>query len=214
MTAAVDIESVDLSLGGKLVLSDLSLALGPGESLAVVGPNGSGKTSMLRLLATLVKPSSGTGTILDRQILSPSIREIRGRIGLISHTPALIGELTIAENLDHFARLAVQNPDDCTRALHVVGLEQVADRRVNESSFGMQRRTEIAWLLVAKPDLLLLDEAKSGLDVDARELVDAMIDLTLSRSGTVIAVSHDISQLGSALHRQMHLISGRLEPLS
>ena len=214
MTATVDIESVSLSLGGKPVLSDLSLALGPGESLAVVGPNGSGKTSMLRLLATLVKPSSGTGTILDRQIMSPSIREIRGRIGLITHTPALIGELTISENLEHFARIAGQDFDDCAYALRVVGLERVADRRVNESSFGMQRRTEIAWLLVAKPDLLLLDEAKSGLDADAQKLVDAMIDLALGRSGTVIAVSHELSQPGSAFHRQMHLVSGRLESLS
>lgn len=210
MTATVDIEAVNLSLGGRPVLSDLSVALAPGESLAVVGPNGSGKTTMLRLLATLVKPSSGRGTILERQILSPNIREVRRRIGLISHTPALIGELSIAENLEHFAKIAGQDFADCLRALQVVGLEGAADRLVNDSSFGMRRRTEIAWLLVAKPDLLLLDEAKSGLDVDARKLVDAMVDLTLERSGIVIAVSHELSQLGGAFGHQMQLISGRL----
>lgn len=213
MTASIDIEAVDLRLGGKLVLSDLSMAVGPGQSLAVVGPNGSGKTTMLRLLATLVKPSSGRGTILGRQVLTPNIREIRGRIGLVSHTPALIGELTIEENLRHFSRIAGRDFDDCLRSLDVVGLGRAADRPVKDSSFGMQRRTEIAWLLVAKPDLLLLDEAKSGLDVDARELVDAMIGLTLKRSGVVVAVSHDLSQLGTEFSSQMGLISGRLGTL-
>jgi ABC-type multidrug transport system ATPase subunit len=211
VTASVDLDDVDVVLGGKSVLLEVSLSLSGGESLAIVGPNGSGKTTLLRLLATLLKPTRGQGSILGQPILSPEIRQVRPDIGLITHTPALIEELTISENLLHFARLSGNPFEDCLRALEVVGMENAADRRVGDSSFGMRRRTEIAWLLVSKPKLLLLDEAKSGLDVEARELVDALVGLTLNKSGIVVGVSHQTSQLGDGFLHKRRLASGRLE---
>lgn len=210
MTASVHLDNVDVVLGGKPVLVEVCLSLSGGESLAVVGPNGSGKTTLLRLLATLLRPTSGQGSILGRTILGPEIRGVRQKIGLITHSPALIEELTISENLLHFARLSGNQFEDCLRALEVVGMEKAADRRVGDSSFGMRRRTEIAWLLVSKPKLLLLDEAKSGLDVEARELVDALVELTLNKSGIVVGVSHQTSQLGEDFQHKMRLASGRL----
>lgn len=211
MTALVELESVRVSRGGKIILEDISLTRASGDSVAILGPNGSGKTTLLKLLATLIRPEGGRGSILGTDVFSPGVRKIRRRVGLISHNPALIEELTLAENLRHFSNLAGTSFNDCIRALDIVGLGKAGDRKAGESSFGMQRRAEIAWLLVAKPELLLLDEAKSGLDIEARELIDALVDLTLERHGVAVAVSHESSQLGEQFQCQMYLTSGRLE---
>lgn len=214
MTAGVDFDGVSVNRGGNPILKDITFALPRGSSMGVVGPNGSGKTTLLRLIATLIRPAAGRGSVLGHDIFGAAMREVRGKVGLISHTPALIEELTLAENLQHFANLAGANFPDCIKALEVVGLENAADRRAGDSSFGMKRRTEIAWLLVSKPELLLLDEAKSGLDVEARQLVDALVDLTIDRGGISIGVSHVAAELGSQFKTEMRLSGGRLEASS
>lgn len=211
MKDLVQLESVGVALGGQTVLTDITLSLAPGETTAIVGPNGSGKTTLLRLLATLLRPGRGHGLVLGSELSRTVDRSVRNSIGLITHTPALIEELTISENLVHFCRISDRPETSVDRALSVVGLENAADRRVSRSSFGMKRRAEIAWLLVAKPRLLLLDEARSGLDVEARTLVDSLTRLTIERNGGVVTVSHEADGLGSGLAAIHRLVNGRLE---
>lgn len=208
------LDSVGVSLGGVTVLTDVSLQLGSGEAIAIVGPNGSGKTTLLRLLATLLRPAHGTGTILEADLAGVVDRSVRTSIGLITHAPALLDELTISENLTHFCRVSGRPEEAIPKALSAVGLENVADRPVARSSFGMKRRAEIAWLLVAKPRLLLLDEARSGLDGDARVLVDSLARLTRERAGGVVTVSHEDGDLGQDVGRIHRLENGRLEQVS
>jgi ABC-type multidrug transport system ATPase subunit len=210
----VELEDAGVSLGGRTILRGLNVSLGSSEILGITGPNGSGKTTLLRLVATLIRPDQGRGRVLGAALGTPEIYEVRRDIGLIGHIPAVIGELTLRENLEHATRLVGAELARVERSLRVVGLEQGADRKVEQSSHGMLRRTEAARLLITRPKLLLLDEAFSGLDVEARELIDALIDRTVGDGGSVVMVSHDAGQMAERTNRIMAISAGRLEAVA
>ena len=209
--ANVILDGAGVSLGGLAVLRGISLSIGPAEVVGIAGPNGSGKTTLLRLLATLARPDEGSGRVLGATLGTTEVYAVRHDIGLIGHVPALIHELSLRENLEHAARLAGDDVSRIDRALRVVGLEGAADRKVGQSSHGMLRRAEAARLLLTRPRLLLLDEAFSGLDTSARDLVDALVERSVSAGGSVVMVSHDATHLASRADRVMTISSGRIE---
>lgn len=178
------------------MLDDLEFELAAGEVAGVTGTNGSGKTTLLRTLATLTRVDGGRGEVLGVDINSDRALGVRREVGLIGHSPAALLHLTLRENLEHVCRLTGIERSRVHQVLHAVGLEEVADRIAAAGSFGMQRRLEVARLLLTRPRLLLLDEATSGLDTDAVELVSALIDRTVSNEGAVVMVSHDANLLG------------------
>lgn len=196
------------------MLRDLDLVVNPGESIGIAGPNGSGKTTLVRAAATLLSVDSGTVTVLGVDSRHPDLATTRRSIGLIGHQPAVIPELSLEENLLHIARLAGVDTARVGKALDVVGLDAAADRRADASSFGMRRRVEIAHLLLTRPMLLLLDEAASGLDDSARDLVDALVRSVCERGGGCLVVSHDHNQLATLTARVLNLVAGRLETVS
>lgn len=214
MESVVHFADAGVSLGGRPVLRNVDLLVRPGESVGVAGPNGSGKTTLIRAAATLVGVDHGSIAVLGRQLDAGGLVDVRRSIGLIGHQPSLLPELTLTENLEHVARLAGLDVSRVASALDVVGLTDAADRRAEAVSFGMKRRVEIAHLLITKPLLLLLDEAASGLDDSARELVDALVRSVCGRGGGCLVVSHDRSQLEDLTSRVLSLSGGRLEPVA
>lgn len=210
----VHLDDMGLSIGGRQVLAGIDLTLAPGHSVGVAGPNGSGKTTLVRALATLLPIDSGSARILDVDVRSRDLAPVRKQIGLIGHEPSLIPELTLTEYLEHAARLSGIDTSRIPNALDVVGLAGAADRRARDCSFGMRRRVEIAHLLLVKPRLLLLDEAASGLDDEARGLVTALVRSVLERNGGAVMVSHDRGHLAELCDRMFFLASGRLVSLS
>lgn len=199
-----------MSLGDKPVLRDIDLDLHPGQVIGISGPNGSGKTTLVRTIATLVRIDRGRAEVLGADVATGQAHGVRREIGLIGHTPAVIPELTLAENLDHACRLAGVDPSRSRRALGVVGLERAARTRAGAASHGMLRRLEVARLLLTRPRLLLLDEATHGLDSSALELVEALVARTVSRGGGTVMVSHDPDRLAKSCDAVMSLAVGRL----
>ncbi len=191
------------------MLHDLELTVRRSETIGVVGPNGSGKTTLLRLMASLLRPVAGRAEVLGADLSTPEVYRIRHRIGMIGHLPALVPELTLEENLEHIVRLVGLDPTRVGPALAAVGLERASSRRADASSHGMQRRAEIAILLLRRPEVLLLDEALSGLDSDASGLVTVLIARTTAGGGAVVTVSHDRAHM-EACDRVLTLAGGRL----
>ncbi|MDH3308098.1 MAG: heme ABC exporter ATP-binding protein CcmA [Acidimicrobiia bacterium] len=208
MEPLLSLDHVAVAYGQTPVLGDATLSVVRGEVVALRGPNGSGKSTLLRVLATLLRPASGSGVVFGERLGTREVESVRHRIGLIAHQPALYAELTLEENLALVADLAAVVHTSPAAALEAVGLAGAAHRRAGDSSQGMLRRADLARLLITEPDLLLLDEPHSGLDVDALGLVDALVRRCLERGGAAVVVSH-LTDLGVD-ERTVSIVGGKL----
>ncbi|SFB62725.1 heme exporter protein A/Cu-processing system ATP-binding protein [Amycolatopsis marina] len=203
---AVDVERAP-------VLRSLDFAVAPGESVGLVGANGSGKSTLLRVLATLLPPVGGHGHVLGAALGSAECAVVRPRIALVGHTAALYPRLTVRENLRFLARLTGRREHAADEALEAVGLAGAADRRADACSQGMQRRAELARVLLTEPRLLLLDEAHTGLDPASTGLVNAVAEQVRERGGASVVVSHDHARLRGAADRLVEIVEGRARPV-
>jgi heme exporter protein A len=212
MPPLVELRGVGVRRPNALILREVSLTIEPGEAVALFGANGSGKTTLLRVLATLTAPTSGDGAVLGRPLGTPAVEEVRPRIGLVGHEPALFESLTLGENLRLVARLGgSEDPAvTATAVLRAVGLEGAAGRLAADCSNGMRRRTDFARLLVTRPTLLLLDEAHVGLDAAAADLVELLVDTTLASGGAAVVVSHERERVAALTTRRLLLEGGTL----
>ena len=205
-----ELSSVNLTVAGTPILTGIDLTVDSGERVGVAGPNGAGKSTLLAILATLVPPTAGGGTVLGARLGSTDVTTIRRRIGWSGHEPALYPELTLAENLQHVARLAALDGVVVDETLTQVGLLAARDRRVAVCSNGMRRRADLARLLMTGPDLVLLDEADAGLDAAATSIVDEISRRAIAGNGAVITVSHDADLLKGRTDRILFLKDGSL----
>jgi len=174
MSAAplVSLNGIGVSFGRTAALREVSLDLGEGVT-GLFGPNASGKTTLLRVLAGLLRPTSGTVSVLGRP-LSAKDEAQRGRIGYVGHSSGLYGRLSVVENLELFARLyGVRGR--VPELLERLGLNKRATTPAVDLSAGFRRRAAVARALLHEPDLLLLDEPYANLDDEASELVSLAI---------------------------------------
>lgn len=209
-TPLVALSGVGVRIGSTQILRNVDLEIGAGEVLGLFGANGAGKTTMLRLIATLIRPAQGEGTVLGADLASADRYDVRRRIGMIGHVPGIYPELTLGENLRYSARVANVPTDRASEALAAVGLSGAANRRGGASSHGMQRRTEFARELMIDRSLLLLDEPHSALDQDAVDLVEGLIERKAADGGAVVVVSHDRARVNAIAHRTVELAGGTL----
>lgn len=210
----VSVQNIAHRLGGTWVLRGLSLELQAGESVSIIGGNGTGKTTLLRVLATLYTPTRGEGTILGHD-LRRDASGVRSVVGLLAASAGNYLDLTAAENLAFVLRMLGQSPLPAVidGALDHVGLLPFAKRRVRDFSSGMQRRLAIARTMLRAPTVLLADEPFSNLDSEGATLVDALIHATTARGGTALVVLHD-EERAHRLDRVVELRDGRLWPAS
>ena len=204
----VSLVGVAARIGPATILRDVDLTVAPGESVGLFGANGAGKTTLLRVIATLLRPSAGTAQVLGADLTSQERFEIRRRIGLIGHSPALFPELSLLANLEFSARVVGTSQAAAEEALDAVGLGSAAGRLVGESSYGMRRRVEFAREIMLAPDLLLLDEPHSALDPSAVELVEHIVAGVLQRRGAVVLASHDVAKVSPMVTRTAELAGG------
>ena len=176
-TPAAVLAGVSKLFGTFAAIRNLSLTIAPGTITVLLGENGAGKSTLLRLLAGLTAPTRGSVTVLGD---APERR--RGRIAYMSHAPMLYDELSAMENLQYFATLnAMGGGCDCVgspeMALRAVGLDPHLAKPVGQYSQGMRQRTSLARVLQSDPEVLLLDEPFSNLDVgSAQHIVELLAD--------------------------------------
>jgi len=180
------IDNVSRLFGAFAALRQVSATLELGKCYVLVGENGAGKSTLLRILAGLLRPSHGSVTVFGG--LEP--QDARDRIGYMSHAAMIYDELTGRENLRYFAALygnrKCLTPDE---ALLQVGLDPNLERPLGQYSQGMRQRTSLARVLLAQPELLLLDEPFSNMDVEsARRMVELLAKFRDGR--TIVITTH------------------------
>ena len=181
--------------GLKTILRGLDFDVRPGEFVALLGPNGSGKTTFLRILASLSHPSLGEVNIAGFR-LPHQAASVRGRLGIVSHLPLLYGDLTAEENLRFYGRLygVFRLDERITEMLEMVGLELRRRDLVRTFSRGMQQRLAIGRAVLHDPDVLLFDEPYTGLDQDASTMLDDILRSVAVQGRTVVMTSHDLGR--------------------
>jgi len=195
----LELEATDLSksYGGRRVFAGLNLSARRGL-VAVAGPNGSGKTTFLKILAGLLRPDSGSVRVrADGADLSGDARRLS--IGWAGPDLAFYDDLTAEENLDFFRRAAGRTADSIavSARLAEVGLADAARRRVGGFSTGMKQRLRIAFATLFDAPILLLDEPMNGLDAPGREMVTAVV-AARRKEGAVVLASNDPRDLAGA----------------
>lgn len=194
------------------VLRGVNLGLCPGELLLLLGPNGAGKTTLTRVLATLSRPSGGD-LLLEGVPLGRAGREqMRRRLGFLSHQTFVYGHLTARENLEFFGGLyGVPDPGRAAGPiLERVGLAAAARRRAGTFSRGMQQRLSLARVLLAEPDILLLDEPYTGLDPQGTETLTVVLDGLKASHRTLLLVTHELDACLPIADRVAVMVRGRI----
>ncbi len=207
----VRLENVEKWFGRTSALAGVNLAVRSGEFLIFLGRNGSGKSTLLRVVARIVKPNCGTVEVCGIDVLRHP-EAGRERLGFVAHSSFLYRNLTATENLRFFAALYhLESPADRIReALRWVGLEGSAHRQVQGFSRGMQQRLSIARATLHDPEVLLLDEPFSGLDLEAAELLGAWLEGFVARGKTVLMATHDLEQGLKGARRWAFVERGRI----
>ena len=198
----------------KVALKPLDLEIRRGEIFGLLGPNGSGKTTTMKLLLGLIFPTSGQALVFGKEANDVSKNE---RIGYLPEESYLYKFLDAEETLDFYGRLFDMPPAERTRRaaalIDMVGLSRDKKRQLKEYSKGMTRRIGVAQALINDPELVLLDEPTSGLDpIGTREMKDLIIDLK-KRGKTVIMSSHLLADVEDVCDRIAVLHQGELKEL-
>ena len=192
MTNMIEVSGLAKYYGRVSALRDLNLTAEAGEFIALFGRNGAGKTTFLRILAGLSRPSSGTFSIQPTGTVAP--RFMRGVIGYLSHNTSLYADLTALENLRFYARLmeVADDEDFLVQRIEEVGLGGRENEPVRNYSRGMQQRLAIARAFLHNPGILLLDEPFTGLDQAGSDFLRSYLLKARSEGKICIMTIHDI----------------------
>lgn len=198
----IDTSGLGKRFGRLYALRSITLSIDAGEFVTIFGRNGAGKTTFLRIVSSLVRSFTGEVRLFGMD-LKKAGEETRARIGFISHDSFLYRDLTVADNLFFYARLyglkeAGRRVD---RLITRVGLEEKRDVAARALSRGMKQRLSLARAFIHEPELLLLDEPYTGLDEQACEILDDVLDEFIAGGGTAVLTTHNIERGLKRSHR-------------
>ncbi|UVF19653.1 ABC transporter ATP-binding protein [Microvirga terrae] len=206
----IDVEGLTKSFGGRPVVKNLSMQVRRGLIYGFLGPNGSGKTTTIRMLCGLLTPDSGHGTCLGYDILTQSA-EIKRHVGYMTQKFSLYADLSIRENLEFVARVYnLADPRQAARdAIRRLGLENRAEQLAGELSGGWKQRLALGACILPEPQLLLLDEPTAGVDPKARR--DFWDEIhALAHEGMTVLVSTHYMDEAERCHEIAYIAYGEL----
>jgi ABC-2 type transport system ATP-binding protein len=207
---SIDVRNLSKCFGAKRVVDDVSMRVERGEIFGFLGPNGSGKTTTIRLMCGLLTPDSGSGTCLGYDILRQQ-GEIKRRVGYMTQRFSFWEDLSIRENLDFVARI-FEMPDRRSaveRALAGLGLESRAAQLAGSLSGGWKQRLALAACMLHEPELLLLDEPTAGVDPKARRDFWDELHRLAGRGVSVLVSTHYMDE-AERCHKLAYIAYGRL----
>ena len=207
---AIDVHGLNKSFGPKHVVKDFSLQVRRGEIYGFLGPNGSGKTTSIRMLCGLLKPDSGSGTCLGYDVVRETAA-IKREVGYMTQRFSLWEDLTIRENLDFVARMygMAERRPAVAGILTELNLEKRQDQLAGTLSGGWKQRLALAACMLHRPKLLLLDEPTAGVDPQARRDFWEEIH-TLAANGISVLVSTHYMDEAERCHRLAYIAYGKL----
>ncbi|HEY3483178.1 MAG TPA: ATP-binding cassette domain-containing protein [Streptomyces sp.] len=219
--AALQAAGVHRYTTGQVILDDVHWTVRSGEHWALLGANGAGKTTVLRLIGALTHPTTGTVEVLGHRLGRVDMRELRARIGFVSsaqkvpldataHTVVLTGHTGTVQPL--WRKYDARVRERAHELLAELEIKELAERPYGVCSGGQRARVLVARALMAEPSLLLLDEPFNALDLPSREdLIDAMHRLALTRKGlATVTVTHHLEELSPAIGHVLLLKEGRV----
>ena len=206
----IDVHNLNKRFGGKHVVRDFSLQVGRGEIFGFLGPNGSGKTTSIRMLCGLLTPDSGSGTCLGYDIIRETA-SIKREVGYMTQRFSLWEDLTIRENLDFVARMygMADRKQAVSRSIGELGLSGRQQQLAGSLSGGWKQRLALAACMLHNPKLLLLDEPTAGVDPKARRDFWEQIH-ALAAGGISVLVSTHYMDEAERCHRLAYIAYGRL----
>ena len=193
--------------GRFAALRGISATFAPGRLYVVLGDNGAGKSTLLRVISGLTEPSQGGFTLLG----SKKVREVAHRVGYMGHAPLLYDELSGMENLRYFAGLyGIHDDSVCREAMLRVGLDPDLARRVGQYSQGMRQRLSLARAVLHSPELMLLDEPFSNVDVRSAHDMAAVLGRVRDQGKTVFVVTHQPQVVEAVADEFVHMAAGQI----
>jgi len=205
---AVEVKNLSRTFGTFEALKNLSLAVRPGETLAIFGHNGAGKTTLLKILSTVMKPTGGE-IYYGGLSIAADAENIRRRLGVVSHRSFLYSSLTAYDNLVFYSRLydVAGYETRIKHLLNQLGLRSRMYDKVGTFSRGMSQRLAIARALLHRPEIVLMDEPESGLDSSA---MDTLWQLMREDCRTIIFTHHNLERGFQAASRVVIMARGRM----
>jgi ABC-2 type transport system ATP-binding protein len=190
------VEQLTKRFGERIAVDNLSFSVAAGEVFGFLGPNGAGKTTTVRMLGTLIAPTSGSAAVAGIPLAPANGVEIRQRIAVMPENPGLYLRLTVAENLEFFAGLygLIRPAARIERSLEAVNLAARANDLCGSLSKGLRQRVGLARALLSDPAILFLDEPTSGLDPVATREVHGLIDQLRDHGVTVFLTTHRLEE--------------------
>ena len=225
MEKALELRDVSIVRKGKYILRSVDLDIFKGENVAVIGPNGSGKTTLIKLLRGNIRPYYDEDHSAVMRIFGMerwNLFDIRGRMGVVSmdlqsmfRPETRVDEVICSgffNSLDVFRNYVVT--EGMVEAVHdaavMMGIEDLLDREIENLSLGEMRRALIARALVTKPDLLVLDEPMTGLDIVMKSKFRAMFDILIEGGVSIVMITHDLTDIPASVKRVVMIKDGEV----
>ncbi len=219
MKMALDIQNLSHAYGTSSVLNQITFAVNKGDFFIIIGPNGSGKTTLMKVLSGILKPQTGQLEIMGRSIDGYTRKSLAQTIAFVPQTipvdlPFTVSEIVLMGRSPYLGMLGLEQDIDleiAQQAIRFTGIEHLAHRKLDQLSGGEQQRVFVARAICQQPQIILLDEPTSSLDLAHQvRLMDLMEKLKTDKGVTVVMVSHDVNLAAMYGNRLLLLNQGQI----